>query len=138
VRGIVSAADAKDVTLPQCDLIWVGSLFTHLDIPKWRDFFRLLESALVPSGVLIFTTHGDYAAESMRAYDKTELLQQYDQTGFGYVERPWGWPGYGGSVSTSEWVRRFIRGETSLSVVEVEKRGWIRFQDVVSCVRPPG
>jgi SAM-dependent methyltransferase len=138
VQGIESANDAENVpALPLCDLIWVGSLFTHLDVPKWRDFFRLLESALAPSGVLILTTHGDYAAQIMRPQDNNqELLEQYDRTGFGYVERPWGWPGYGGSLSTSAWVRGFIRDETGLSVVEIEERGWIHVQDVVCCVGP--
>jgi hypothetical protein len=134
----VSANDAQNVAaLPLCDLIWVGSLFTHLDIPQWRDFLGLLESALVPSGVLVFTTHGDHAAEVMRSQEHNkELLDKYDRTGFGYVERPWGWPGYGGSLSTSEWVVQFIRDDTDLSVLDVEKRGWIQIQDVVSCVKP--
>jgi hypothetical protein len=138
VQGLVSANDAENVpALPPCDLIWVGSLFTHLDIPQWRNFLGLLESALAPSGVLILTIHGRHAAEVMRPHDNNqELLEQFDQTGFGYVERPWGWPGYGGSLSTPEWVVRFIRDETGLSVIDVEERGWIQIQDVVTCIRP--
>jgi len=136
VRGVVSSTNAEDVKLPKdCDLIWVGSLFTHLDSPQWRDFLRLLERALARSGVLVFTTHGRHAAEQIRPWEKSpELFESYDRTGFGYAERPWGWPGYGGSLSTVEWVHEFVETKTGLKVLSAEERGWSNYQDVVSCI----
>jgi SAM-dependent methyltransferase len=40
------------------DLIWCGSLLTHLDAPKWPGFLRALRDVLAPDGVCGFTTHG--------------------------------------------------------------------------------
>ena len=40
------------------DLIWVGSLLTHLDAPRWRDFLECFRRWLRPCGVWVFSTHG--------------------------------------------------------------------------------
>jgi SAM-dependent methyltransferase len=77
------------------DLIWVGSLLTHLDAPRWRDFLECFRRWLRPGGVLVFPTHGretyrhlatgespfDYG---LRYWRQTILLRRYERTGFGY------------------------------------------------------
>src|SRR5262249_54873619 len=40
------------------DLIWCGSLLTHLGVETWRGFLELFVSLLQPEGLLVFTTHG--------------------------------------------------------------------------------
>lgn len=40
------------------DLIWVGSLFTHLDPDIWPIWLSALCSFLSSRGTLVFTTHG--------------------------------------------------------------------------------
>ncbi|HVS70895.1 MAG TPA: class I SAM-dependent methyltransferase [Phycisphaerae bacterium] len=49
----------------QYDLIFVGSLFTHLDEPRWFEFLSLFHALLAPNGILLFTTHGPYVAFRM-------------------------------------------------------------------------
>jgi SAM-dependent methyltransferase len=116
------------------DLIWVGSLFTHLDAHRWRAFLRFFESRLQPAGRLVFTTHGRHVAEHMRSWDgdNAALFVPFDRDGFGYTGRP-GRPHFGGSLSTPEWVRRFVESETRLSVLDITERGWDDFQDVAVC-----
>src|SRR5437588_824000 len=66
-RAIASHPDpAKVVLAGPYDLIWVGSLLTHLDAPRWSVFFELFGSALAPDGVCVFTCHGHTAAEMIR------------------------------------------------------------------------
>ena len=48
------------------DLIWCGSLLTHLDVPMWHEFLGLFESLLEVGGLLIFTTHGRSIAPMLR------------------------------------------------------------------------
>jgi SAM-dependent methyltransferase len=48
------------------DLIWVCSLFTHLDEQAWHEFFEFFESAVAPGGVLVFTVHGRAIRERLR------------------------------------------------------------------------
>jgi len=52
------------------DLIWVGSLFTHLDVDLWSSFLSLFRSFLQPSGVLVFSTHGYEGERGDRGSDK--------------------------------------------------------------------
>jgi len=47
------------------DLIFVGSLFTHLDAPRWPEFLKLFHDLLAPEGLLVFTTHGPFVAYRM-------------------------------------------------------------------------
>jgi SAM-dependent methyltransferase len=49
------------------DLIWCGSLLTHLDAEGARGFLDLFESVLSPDdGLLVFTTHGRLCVERAR------------------------------------------------------------------------
>ena len=113
------------------DLIWSGSLFTHIDAPRWPGFLDLLASLLAPGGVLVFTTAGRSVAAEMRegagehvftpsgrsvAAEMREgeyrgmtadlargLLEDFDRTGFGYRDYP-GQTGYGHSRARPSWV----------------------------------
>jgi hypothetical protein len=40
------------------DLIWVGSLLTHLDEPLWHEFLAFHVDRLNPQGLLVLTAHG--------------------------------------------------------------------------------
>ena len=56
---VYSQEDIRRVSLDQFfDLIWCGSLFTHLDRDRWPAFLGFFADHLSPGGVLVFTTHG--------------------------------------------------------------------------------
>lgn len=40
------------------DLIWCGSLLTHLNSNYWESFLNLFNSLLYPGNILVFSTHG--------------------------------------------------------------------------------
>ena len=96
------------------DLIWCGSLLTHVDRDRWHPFLRLFESVLAPSGLLVFTVLGPTASERLRAgalYGSPQeadrvnrILHGFEESGFGYSDYE-GQAGYGLSLSTREWVR---------------------------------
>jgi hypothetical protein len=48
------------------DLIWSGSLFTHLDTDRFVGFLKLFESCLTIEGLLVFTTNGRHTYEMLR------------------------------------------------------------------------
>jgi SAM-dependent methyltransferase len=60
--GAVTAYSDRDpsriMLSGQFDLIWCGSLLTHLDVDHWTGFLDLFERVLAPYGVLALTTHG--------------------------------------------------------------------------------
>ncbi len=56
---VVSRPDPAEIDFgAEFDLIWCGSLLTHLDEARWHAFLDLFERSLAPEGVLVFTTSG--------------------------------------------------------------------------------
>jgi SAM-dependent methyltransferase len=136
------------------DLIWSGSLLTHLDERMWRQFLAFFDEALVPGGVLVFTVHGRAMAERLRdpiagpqhvVSDETRerVLHGYER-GFGYsdygfteAEREYlGLPsgGLGISLSKPSRVCRMLEKHPRLQLVSYIENGW-GYQDVVGCLR---
>jgi SAM-dependent methyltransferase len=151
-----SSEDPREIELPgEFDLIWCGSLLTHLDADRWDEFLDLFESALSEGGIFVFTTHGRHAAFRLRTgvHDPTGwlgteraagLLEDYDATGFGYREyESWNldFEGqtetYGWSLSAPDWVTKKITERPGWRLVSFRERGWTDFQDVVACLRDP-
>ncbi len=138
-----SRQDIRELTLPRSfDLIWCGSLFTHLDRDRWHDFLGFFVNHLTPDGVVVFTTHGrqpiqwmtegffDYglSAEEQRAW-----MQQYAMDGFGF-QSPSN-QAFGLSLSSMAFVCAQIERWPSLKVIGLHEAAWAGHQDVVSCMK---
>jgi CBS domain-containing protein len=121
------------------DLIWCGSLLTHIDADRWQSLLRFFNSQLSPSGVLVFTTHGAWAAERLlqNGVIAPSQLEEYRRAGFAYEDYPHQ-PGYGVSVSSMEWVRTFVGRDTDLEIVGEAERLWLGVQDVFACITAGG
>ncbi|MEQ8767477.1 MAG: methyltransferase domain-containing protein [Planctomycetota bacterium] len=60
VEGRLSATEPSEVDLGRSfDLIFVGSLFSHLPRPRFESWLARLIEMLTPCGVLAFSTHGE-------------------------------------------------------------------------------
>ncbi len=130
------------------DLIWVGSLFTHLDSEPFSEFLRVFRDVLRPGGILIFTTHGrkahrnilegtDYDLPSWRV---TSLVQKYQHDGFGFEEYLDAAAGtrrsrYGMTLSSPEWVIARTTRIDGLRVTHFSERAWDNHQDCIACIR---
>lgn len=131
------------------DLIWVGSLFTHLSGPRWGDFLDLLESVLAVDGLLVFTTLGRHVAGQLQRRELEwplsdegieRILRDFDERGFGYVDwgdpatgtLDWGERDYGTSLSRPSWVCEQLERRAGLRLISFREQGWGR-QDVVTC-----
>lgn len=131
------------------DLIWVGSLFTHLSAARWGGFLDLLESVLAVDGLLVFTTQGRFVEGQLQrreldwplSEEGTErILRDFDERGFGYVDwgdpnygtADWGDRDYGTSLSRPSWVCAQLERRARLRLVSYREPGWGR-QDVVVC-----
>ena len=90
-----SHEDIRRVNLDTCfDLIWCGSLFTHLDAQQWPDFLVFFAEHLTSDGILVFTTHGRQPIQWMRegvftyglnSEEQCRLIEGYVRAGFGFV-----------------------------------------------------
>jgi SAM-dependent methyltransferase len=144
---VYSNADPGRIELEgDFDLIWCGSLLTHVDAQLWDGFLDLFESRLAPEGVLVFTTHGRRIAHLLRVGAKEfpglgpqrseRMLELFDRSGFGYQERMDG-TGYGISLASPSWVCARLETKPSWRVVLYQEMGWSHTQDVVACYRKP-
>jgi SAM-dependent methyltransferase len=143
---VYSEPNPQELELPgSFDLIWVGSLLTHLDASRWHGWLDLFESALAEDGLLVFTTHGRGVADRTRRGDvpwpldaafNQRLLAGYDEFGFGYQNYPHD-PDYGLSLSSPSWVCSQIEGRPELRLLTYGELAWNGWQDIVSCVHRP-
>jgi predicted O-methyltransferase YrrM/SAM-dependent methyltransferase len=136
---VPSAADLSELSLPgPFDLIWCGSLVTHLDARRVGELLTLFRESLAPEGVAVVTTHGELVAERLRSGDTYQLAPQaakttaadYDATGFGYADYPWS-PGYGMSVTSNKWLED-AASRAGLRVVSFQEHAWDDHQDVIA------
>jgi len=125
------------------DLIWSGSLLTHLSAPSWTGFLKLFNALLNPGGVLVFTTQGRRPVQLIRENQYTyglepnqlpRLLNDYEQKGFGYLDYPDS-NDYGISLASPAWVCSQLEHLPSLRLLLYSEMPWDNHQDVVACVR---
>lgn len=123
------------------DLIWMGSLLTHLSESRCTELMRMLRSRLTHNGLLVATMHGDYVAGRMRSGEKTYGLSQagiahvlsgYDEDGFGFSEYE-GMRDYGISINRLAKMETICLNAGLAPKLFIE-RGWVSHQDVMACV----
>lgn len=126
------------------DLIWCGSLLTHLDHRRWTGLLDLFESLLAPEGVLVFTTHGETIVRALRSgtlafkvRSPLDLIAHYELHGFGYQDSLYAdaRTGWGISLSAPAWVCRFLEQQPGLDNLLYLSAGWNRHHDVFACGR---
>lgn len=146
VTTVRSAPDFDALELPgPFDLIWCGSLITHLDADAIRALIRCFKRHLAPGGVVVFTTHGDKLLHMMETREHDYQLSDeqiaylgsgYRESGVAYTDYTWT-TGYGASVTSPEWIRDEVEAIGGLSETWFAENGWTDAQDVFAFVRVP-
>lgn len=145
VKTVYSApAPEQIMTADSFDLIFCGSLLTHLDASRWPGFLKLFQSLLNPGGLLVFSTHGEVTRERIArgehgfyAVAETaaqQLVADYLQTGFGYVDYAPG-SNYGVSLSSLSWVLGQVAAVEGLQLAACFPRQWLDHHDVWACLK---
>lgn len=125
------------------DLIWCGSLATHLNERDIGSLFRLFGRHLAPGGLVVLTTHGDFAAQrvSRREFDYSipedqigRIVDEFKRTGYGFADYA-GQKNWGVSLTSPEWIRARVRELGGWCEVYFKERGWDKHQDVFCFVR---
>jgi SAM-dependent methyltransferase len=136
--GAYSDVDPRKIRIQaKFDLIWVGSLFTHLNGDRWSSFLNLFSSILAKDGILFFSTHGDFVVGRLERFPKfyglspeqIEMVKlQYSKGGFGYADYRKN-PGYGISLSSAEWVKKLLM-LSSFDLAAFIPTAWDKHHDV--------
>jgi SAM-dependent methyltransferase len=119
--------------LRKFDLIWVGSLFTHLSSVRFKELYKFLTAHLNHNGLLVFTIHGRSCYGKLQSGSKRKLLIDlgYSLTGYGYCHQH-GTKKFGDSLISPSWLHHFIEHETSSKIVMWSEQGWRNCQDVIA------
>lgn len=136
-RGVYSRQDFRDLDLGGTfDLIWVGSLLTHLPEHQTRQFLDFAVRHMETASRLVVTLHGEHVAERLRqsTYGLTVpaargLLAQFHMEGYGFRGYS-GNPLYGISLSSRAWFEQALRG-SPLVLQSHSEQAWDRHQDAL-------
>jgi trans-aconitate methyltransferase len=128
---LYSDIEPEAIPLSRYNLVWIGSLFTHLDAPLWSRFLSVLSKR---TAVVVFTTGGRYFGEEAARREVGEnarpLMDSFATAGFGYVEYR-STSGYGLALAKPSWVLHLLE-RLSLRVLHFAEGGWGQ-QDVYVC-----
>ncbi len=122
------------------DLVWSGSLLTHLPEEKFKGALRLFSRVLAPSGIAIITTHGRHSSTfgSGRYTEEgrfERVAGMYRTTGFGYIDYSdtpnANTANYGISLSSPSYVIKLIEQDPAVRIIGYIERGWSDHQDVL-------
>ena len=135
----LSSEDLKSLSLPQkFDLIWCGSLITHIDENTTTDLLHFFYCHLLDDGICIFTTHGEKAVEMIKDKRKSfplsdtnqqKLLCDFQKTGYGYADYT-NQRGYGISVASRSRIVELAKSIGTWEEVFYLDHGWHGLQDV--------
>jgi SAM-dependent methyltransferase len=140
---IFSKTELTEVSLPEnLDIIWIGSLFTHLDEHRTTRWLNYLAHHLASHGVMIATFHGLWSIEEQRrgpmindaAWQR--ILSEYHATGFGYERySEFDLGDYGVSLSSAAKILSIATAIEGTRVLAYTERGWANNHDVLIITR---
>jgi len=150
-RGIVAPEKPSRLRLPSCDLIWGGSVWTHLPENEGQQLFSALSESLNPNGILVFSFHGAFAYDNLHslfgaayADGATQIQAEIASHGVSYRSYPDRYLTlhkglYGTAWHSPEYFRCLAREGGELREVFSAAQGWDHFHDVIAFQRrPPG
>jgi CBS domain-containing protein/phospholipid N-methyltransferase len=147
-QPVLAGSDAAHVALDGTfDLIWAGSVLTHLDPHRWEPLLAMLARHLAPGATAAVTVNGGPMTEVWRtgkwfytlpADELAKLIDAYREHGLGYRGYP-DQDDYGLSVASMEKVAE-IAARAGLRVAVHLEGAWAARQntlgqDVVALVR---
>jgi len=137
---VQASADVSEIKFDRkFDLIWCGSVLTHLDEKSWLQTLDFLIESANECGVIILTLQGRFFASALankQPYiaddvDKTALLAEFKERGFAYqnyFDRHD--HDYGISLCSPQWVMAQIEKRTDVIIRSYIEESW-GMQDVL-------
>jgi SAM-dependent methyltransferase len=140
---VESRPELTEAPLPGgMDLIWVGSLFTHVDEARTARWLTYLASCLAPHGLLVATFHGLFAEKLHETHPMINeagwqrVLSGYRATGFGYTPyTEFDLGDYGVSLASPAKIISLATAIPDTRVVAYVERGWANNHDVLMLTR---
>jgi SAM-dependent methyltransferase len=139
-RGEVQACDPEMSNISfknSFDLVWVGSLFTHVDFDRTQRWLRHLCAALAPDGILVATFHGRWSIEVNKRFPFINgaaweiIVKGYRSSGYGYSPYT-PTEDIGVSLSKPSKIIEISEGIEGVRLLCYQERGWGNNHDVLA------
>lgn len=136
--GFPSSDDVGLVEIPRvADIVFLGSVFTHLEEGRCRKLWAKMFEALAPGGALIATFRGAAAYRMMLTTPERfnqggyyrQLLDDYVRDGFGYQDYK-GFVSWGQNLFSIARVVGLAGDEQRARLVGYKEAGWANIHDV--------
>jgi len=144
---VLSQPDLARVQFPESfDLVWCGSLLTHLPPETWPGVLDCFERWTAECGVIVLTLQGRFYT-SLLARGRTDIAENIDKAALGrefaqrgvsfqrYLEAPQS--PYGVTVTAPEVVGRWLQSRPNLILRAYMEQAW-GIQDVVILYKKAG
>lgn len=135
VTPLRSRPGVARMRLGRHDLIWCGSLLTHLDEVRVSELLRSFAGALLPGGLAIVTIHAEPPpAAGQFGERRDEIARALREQGHFHIPYDRALFGYGHAWQTPEHVRRAFGAASGdgVRLVSHHPRGWDEHQDVLA------
>ncbi|MFH2002160.1 MAG: class I SAM-dependent methyltransferase [Planctomycetota bacterium] len=125
------------------DLIWCGSLLTHIDEVSAKELLRFFHDHMTERGLCIFTTHGHRFIERIKNKKRTyglsedaqrKVADEFQRKGYGYANYP-NQSDYGISAVAPERMRELAKAVGEWDETLLLECGWDDHQDVYAFTR---
>lgn len=146
---VLSKPDLTQINFgTEFDLIWVGSLFTHVAEEQAAKWLAHLARFLSPNGIVVATMHGRWSEHVNRrapyiGADRWEVVMDgYRKSGYGYAdyvraESTEYAPGnYGISMARPQAMMRLLESIEGIRIFSYSERAWADHQDVMVYGKP--
>lgn len=141
-EAISSSHELLDIRLPPVDLVWIGSLFTHVTERRAGRWLAHVAACLNPWGVLIATFHG---RTSLELYRRVALgdMKQLDRIEADWRINGWGYeaynravdPEWGSSMTTLGRIAEIAGGVPGTRIGALSEGAWAANHDVLTLIR---
>jgi hypothetical protein len=137
---LLSSEEFSEVDFPKdCDVIWMGSLITHISESRAKQLISILIGSLKVGGSLVFSSHGDFVASILKSGPNygidsegtNELNKEYEHFGYGYSNYPRQY-NYGISVIKPIWFQNFVSSLNVSHSLSIKERFWDNHHDVIA------
>lgn len=138
VRTLRSTADFDSVQFDRYDLVWSGSLVTHLNGRYLAKLLDLLAAGVTDGGVLVFSTHGQHSLDNVGRYGEGRYLEIADEIrdtvageGMCYLPYEGNRENYGIAWHTADYIDGAVKAAMpSAEQLWFRPQGWDNHQDV--------
>ena len=145
VTPLMSSWDIERIAFGTYDLIWSGSVFTHLDAASCDQLLRRMGQSLRPGGLMVFSMHGEFSLANLahlyggeHAAEAEAIRQEVATQGIAFRHYASSWGDFAGSYGMTWHRKEYLQeraaalSDGTLRLAFFRPQGWDHHHDVIA------